>query len=110
MSNPYKYPYGFIEKTKTGDGEALDCYVGPNEQASHVYLIKQMKPDSGEFDEIKCMLGFDSMTDASKAYIDHYKDIRFFGGVIPLEMKEFKRILGEKQNLQIIKSMVCGYK
>ena len=106
MSDPFQYPYGFIEQTKTADGEALDCYLGPNEQASHAYLIKQMKPDSGEFDEIKCMLGFDSVYDASKAYLDHYKDQRFFGGVIPLEMNEFKRILGEKQNLQLLKSII----
>lgn len=106
MSDPFQYPYGFIEQTKTADGEALDCYIGPNEKASHAYLIKQMKPDSGKFDEIKCMLGFDSVYDASKAYLDHYKDQRFFGGVIPLEMNEFKRILGEKQNLQLLKSII----
>ena len=62
--------YGFIKNGKGADGEGLDCYLGPKEDAKEVHVIHQNKPD-GTFDEDKAMIGFDSADAAKTAYQAH---------------------------------------
>lgn len=60
--------YGFIpDTTGRGDGEAVDVYLGENEQAPQAYVVEQLKED-GSFDEFKVMLGFDSLQEAEAVY------------------------------------------
>lgn len=71
------FPYGYFEGTKhsgvSGDGMALDVYVGKHEDTPDVYVIHQMKaPHFEEFDELKVMLGFESEKRARAAYLMHY--------------------------------------
>lgn len=69
---PMHCDYGFIPDTITkGDGEELDVYLGPNEEAPYAYVVEQLKED-GSFDEYKTMLGFDSLEEAEKMYLSHY--------------------------------------
>jgi len=84
------YPYGYIEFTKGQDGEPLDAYVGPDSMAEYVYEIKQLKADTGKFDEMKYMLGFDSPEEAKRAYISHYNP-NFFGGIKAISLEDFKQ-------------------
>lgn len=85
-----KHPYGYIRMTEGMDGEHVDCYVGPNSDATHVYVIHQNFPDTGKYDEDKCMLGFDSAGAAKKAYLAHYNKPGFFGSMTALTLDEFK--------------------
>jgi hypothetical protein len=87
-----KFPYGYIRRTQGMDGDHVDCYVGPNENASKVYIVHQQKaPDFNTYDEDKCMLGFDSAEQARKAYLDHYNNDRFLGSMTIMSFEEFKR-------------------
>lgn len=87
-----KYPYGYIRRTKGTDGDHVDVYVGPNEQAKNVYVIHQMKaPDFKKFDEDKCMLGFNSAESARAAYHRHYNDKRFLGSITTMPFEEFEK-------------------
>ncbi len=53
-----KYDYGYIRGTLGVDGDHVDVFVGPNEHATHVYIVHQRKGgDFRRFDEQKCMLG-----------------------------------------------------
>lgn len=64
-------PYGEIPSSQTlADGEGVDVYVGPDDEAPYVYVVHQLKRD-GSFDEDKLMLNFSSEQDAIKAYKDH---------------------------------------
>lgn len=92
------FPYGYIRLTEGSDGDHIDCYVGPNENAKFVYIVHQLKaPDFKKFDEDKVMLGFDSRLAAKLAYLSHYDDKRFFGKMIAVEAKKFaKNVLDGK--------------
>lgn len=87
------YPYGYIRRTEGADGEHVDAYVGPNEQAKNVYIVHQMKaPDFKDYDEDKTMLGFSSEWAARSAYLAHYNDKRFLGSVSVMPVDQFRRI------------------
>lgn len=86
-----QYPYGYIRGTVGMDGDHVDVFVGPNEDAFFVYVITTNKaPDFKEVDEQKCMLGFDNADDAKAAFHAHYNDVRFFREMKTLPFSEFK--------------------
>ncbi len=88
--------YGYIKRTEGIDGDHVDVYLGPNEDAEYVYVVHQAKPDSGEYDEDKCMVGFDDPESAKAAYLKHYDRPEFFGSLTAVPMSLFKMRLDEK--------------
>lgn len=64
--------YGFIKGTKGADGDEVDCFIGPNLKSNRAFVVNQVN-QSGGFDEHKCLLGFNSASQAKKAYLDSYK-------------------------------------
>ena len=84
------FPYGYIRQTEGADGEHIDCYVGPNQNAQDVFVIHQKNPLTGEYDEDKVMLGFDDAGEASEAYFDHFDDPEFFDSMSYWPIEVFK--------------------
>jgi len=85
------YPYGYIRKTVGMDGDHVDVFVGPNESATHVYVVLTNKaPEFDKADEEKCFLGFDSEADARKAFSAHYDNPKFFRSLRALTFEKFK--------------------
>lgn len=100
--------YGEIINTLGVDGDAVDVFVGPNPDAAHAYIITQVRPDTGEFDEQKIMLGFDSAQSAKAMYLRHYDTPQFFGAIAAMPMDEFKRkVMGTLHGQKLIKSVHC---
>lgn len=66
------YDYGFINGTKGADGDEVDVFVGPT-PGGKLFVINQVEPTTGEFDEHKVMLGFASEFDALAAYRNAYQ-------------------------------------
>lgn len=64
--------YGFIKGTKGADGDEVDCFIGQNLKSNRAFVINQVD-QNGKFDEHKCMLGFNSASQAKQAYLDSYK-------------------------------------
>ena len=73
MNNTYGYILGRYGK----DGDHLDMFI--NDQADldnwngKVYVVDQVNPKTGEFDEHKVMYGFDSEAEARDAYLSNYE-------------------------------------
>jgi len=88
----YKYDYGFLPKTKGGDGEGLDVFVGPAGDAREAYWAIQRKGD-GTFDEYKAFVGFKNKAEAKKAYGSHIP-MRYFGGMAAMSLQMMKAMLG----------------
>ncbi len=66
-----KADYGYIpDTTAAGDKEKLDIYIGPDPESDYAYIVEQTTED-GEFDEYKVMLGFDSLEQAERTYLEH---------------------------------------
>lgn len=93
------HPYGYIRMSKGMDGDHVDCYVGPNESATHVYVITTSKaPDFKKEDEQKCMLGFESAKKAKAAFLAHFDDVRFFRSMKALPYPDFEeKVLGTRK-------------
>jgi len=93
-----KFSYGYIRGTIGCDGEQLDCYLGPNLESEKVFIVNQNDPVTGEFDEQKVMLGFDTQAEAKEAYLGQYDRPGFFGSMDEMSIDEFKEKAFSKEN------------
>lgn len=66
--------YGYIRGTEGADGDHVDCYLGPHTDSHIVFIVNQKEPQSGKFDEHKCLLGFRSEPEALKVYDAGFSD------------------------------------
>lgn len=98
--NLMHHHYGYFNVTKGKDGDAVDCFLGPDiENFEKVYAIDQNNKE-GEFDETKVMLGFSSKEEAKEAYMSNYSaDWKGFRSITCVPLKTFKKWLyrGRKQ-------------
>jgi hypothetical protein len=90
--------YGRIKKTNGADGDQVDVYLGmhPHRAAElPVWIVDQLCLDAGgQFDEHKCMVGFENVSAARQAYHDGFSDRRGpdrVGAVTRLNFDEFKQ-------------------
>lgn len=66
--------YGYIRSTEGIDGDHIDVYLSDNPSEGNVYVIDQVDPNTGEFDEHKVMYGFPDEESARAAYLSNYED------------------------------------
>lgn len=100
------FDYGYIRGSEGADGDHVDCYLGDNMDAKKVYIVHQNDPITHKYDEDKCMLGFNSLEDAKKAYLMQYDRPGFLGKIDTMDFDEFKEFILLKRNhgKKIIKS------
>lgn len=90
--------YGYLRNTSSAEdrSEALDCYVGPARDSHEVFIIDQVHPETGAFDEHKCMLGYPNrqlaLRDYQRAFSDGSGAARV-GGVKHHSLAKFKEWL-----------------
>jgi len=56
------------------DDMHIDVIVGPHPESEVVYIVDQVNPKTGAFDEHKCVMGCDSEDEARKVYMGNYED------------------------------------
>lgn len=88
----YRYDYGFLPKTKGGDGDGVDVFIGPNTGAHTAFWAIQ-KDKNGKFDEYKVLVGFSDRAAAKKAYLQHIP-AKFLGGMAAMSVQMMKALLG----------------
>ncbi|HWG75491.1 MAG TPA: JAB domain-containing protein [Steroidobacteraceae bacterium] len=82
--------YGYVQSTRSADGEGLDVFMGQHPESKHVYVVDQVKPD-GTFDEHKALVGYRSQAEAEHAYRRNYqKGWRGMGAVTELTPAAFR--------------------
>jgi len=67
-----KHHYGYIRGTVGKDKDHIDVFIGENPDSRKVFIVNQIDPETGRFDEHKVMLGFDSEAEARKGYLANY--------------------------------------
>lgn len=72
--NTLNNDYGYIRGTKGVDGDHIDVYLSDNPEEGNVFVVDQVKPDTGEFDEHKVMYGFGSIDEAREAYLANFSE------------------------------------
>lgn len=86
-----KNHYGRIKKTKGADGEEVDVFLGNNADSENVFVIDQIEPSTGEFDEHKVMLGFNTEAEAEFAYKSNYDpEWKGLAGITEMSITDFK--------------------
>ena len=74
MNNTYGYILGKYGK----DGDHLDMFINDSQDLDNwngnVYIVDQVDPKTGKWDEHKILYGFDSLEEAKKAYLSNYQD------------------------------------
>lgn len=86
--------YGYIRGTVAPDGDHLDVFVGPeaNNEGLAVYVVDQIDPKTGKYDEPKVMLGYRSQAEARAAYLSNYdRSWKGYGGITPMTLQDFKK-------------------
>jgi len=68
--------YGYIKRTDGADGGNLDVFVGAEAEDSSlpVFVVNQVNPTTGKFDEHKVLMGFETEAAAEAAYLAEYDE------------------------------------
>jgi hypothetical protein len=88
-----KNSYGYIKRTQSeADGDHIDVFLNDGDvEHELVFIVDQVKADTGNFDEHKVMLGFPDQESAKAAYFANYsKGWKGFGGITPITLPDFK--------------------
>ena len=84
--------YGYIRGTEGVDGDHIDVFLSDDPTTGGVYVVDQVDPQSGEFDEHKVMYGFGSRLQAEEAYLSNYeKGWKGLGEITYVSKEEFKK-------------------
>jgi hypothetical protein len=89
------YHYGYLKRTESeADGDHIDVFLGPHLDSELVFVVDQVQPESGRFDEHKVMLGWTSAEEAKDAYHACYTEgWKGFEAITPMTLPQFKQWL-----------------
>lgn len=84
--------YGYIKRTIGNDTDQVDVFLGKNaETATKVFVVDQVDPKTGEFDEHKVVMGHETEEAALEEYNSNYdQDWEGAGEVTEMTVDEFK--------------------
>jgi len=105
-STRIKDHYGYIKRTEGADGDHVDVFLGPNIESDRVYVVDQVNPKSGKFDEHKVIMGAKTSKQALAIYKRNYA--RGWKGsrqITPMTLDEFKTWLKEGDTTKAVKPL-----
>lgn len=84
--------YGYIRRSEGADGDQVDVFIGDQVDAPEAYVIDQLDPTTGEFDEAKIVMGVPDMVSAIQTYDESFSGggQDRIGSVTPLSIDELK--------------------
>ncbi|MFM4903783.1 LPD38 domain-containing protein [Aeromonas veronii] len=86
------HDYGYIKRTLGADGDHVDVFIGDRPDSETVYVVDQVDPKTGKFDEHKVMMGFADEQAAQAGYLANYeKGWKGLGSIKAMPVDEFKR-------------------
>ena len=84
--------YGYIRRTEGTDGDHIDVFLSDNPEQGNVFVVDQIDPKTGAFDEHKVMYGFGSLEEARAAYLSNYEEgWQGLGNITEVSKEEFKK-------------------
>ncbi len=85
------HDYGYIKRTQGADGDHVDVFIGDKPESEMVYVVDQVDPKTGKFDEHKVMLGFYDEAAARAGYLANYEQgWKGLGAIKAMPLDEFK--------------------
>ncbi|MGY3876476.1 LPD38 domain-containing protein [Aeromonas enteropelogenes] len=90
------HDYGYIKRTSGTDGDQVDVFIGDQPDSETVFVVDQIDPRSGAFDEHKVMLGFADEAAARAGYLASYENgWQGLGAIKAMTLDTFKRWLND---------------
>lgn len=90
------HDYGYIKRTEGADGDHVDVFIGDQMDSESVFVVDQVDPKTGKFDEHKVMMGFADEQAAREGYLANYEPgWKGLGAIKAMPVKAFKRWLKE---------------
>ena len=91
-----KHHYGYFKRTEGKDGDQIDTFVGPDIESPNVYIVDQVDPKTGKFNEHKVMTSFPTMEAAREGYLANYEEgWQGLGNITEMPIDEFKSWLAK---------------
>jgi len=67
--------YGYIKRTEGADGDHVDVFLTNNaESAKSAFVVDQIDPKTGKFDEVKIVIGPTTVEEAKTEYLSNYDE------------------------------------
>lgn len=90
------HDYGYIKRTLGADGDHVDVFIGDKPDSETVYVVDQVDPKTGKFDEHKVMMGFADEQAARAGYLGNYEaGWKGLGAIKAMPVEDFKRWVKE---------------
>ena len=84
--------YGYLLRTEGVDGDHIDVFLSDNPTEGNVFVVDQVDPKTGAFDEHKVMYGFPDADTARAAYLSNYSEgWAGLGNITEVTKDEFKK-------------------
>ncbi|MCX7172023.1 MAG: hypothetical protein NTY41_17565, partial [Proteobacteria bacterium] len=71
--NEMQNHYGYFKRSLGKDGDNVDVFIGDRPESPRAFVIDQVDPKSGKYDEAKVILGATDETDARRIYQSNYE-------------------------------------
>jgi hypothetical protein len=96
-----RHHYGYFNGTVGRDKDHIDVFLGPEPEREDlkVYVVNQVDPATGKFDEHKVMLGFEDQAAAKAGYLACYEKCwKGLGSVKEFSLERFKKWILERDH------------
>jgi hypothetical protein len=98
--------YGYIKRSEGADGDQVDVFIAPDVESDSIFVVDQVDPKTGKFDEHKVIMGAKTVKQARAIYKRNYA--RGWKGertTTEMTVPEFKTWLKEGDTTKAIKPM-----
>lgn len=100
------HDYGYIKRTLGADGDHVDVFIGDQPDSEMVYVVDQVDPKTGEFDEHKVMMGFADEQAAREGYLGNYEaGWKGLGAIKAMPVESFKRWVSEGDTTKPVRGL-----
>ena len=103
--------YGYLKRSEGADGEQVNVYLASEREDTPAFVVDQVDPKTGRFDEHKAVLGAASLGEAEQLYDAHFSDgsgATRRAAVTELPMEGFKAWLKEGNTKKPIAGQKLG--
>jgi len=85
--------YGYISGTEGTDGDQVDVFMGKHPESELVFVVHQIDQSTGQFDELKVILGETNLKKAKELYLSNYSKGWKCGEIESMTISQFKAML-----------------
>jgi len=86
-----QHHYGYFKRSQARDGDQVDVFIGGKPESAKAFIIDQIDPKTGKYDEPKVILGATDLADAKAIYHANYEPgWKGMGAISEMPVEQFK--------------------